>query len=31
MTDLAHARLTELCVELRLGAVPDLYGALAQK
>ncbi len=30
MTDLAHARLTELCVELRLGAVPDLYGALAQ-
>lgn len=30
MSDLAHARLTELCAELRLGAVPDLYGALAQ-
>lgn len=30
MSDLQHARLTELCAELRLGTVPDLYGALAQ-
>lgn len=30
MSDLQHARLAELCAELRLGAVPGLYGALAQ-
>jgi DNA replication protein DnaC len=30
MTDLQHARITELCAELRLGAVPALYGAAAQ-
>ena len=30
MSDLQHARLAELCAELRLGAIPDLYGALAQ-
>lgn len=31
MSDLQHARLIELCAELRLGAVPDLYGTLAQE
>jgi len=30
MSDLQHARIAELCGELRLGAVPDLYGATAQ-
>jgi DNA replication protein DnaC len=30
VSDLQHARIAELCAELRLGAVPDLYGALAQ-
>ncbi|NDG50671.1 MAG: AAA family ATPase, partial [Rhodospirillales bacterium] len=29
MSDLQHARIAELCGELRLGAVPDLYGATA--
>ncbi len=28
--DLQHARLAELCAELRLQAVPAAYGALAQ-
>ena len=30
MSELQHARIAELCGELRLGAVPDLYGATAQ-
>lgn len=30
MTDLQHQRLADLCRELRLGAVPDLYSAVAQ-
>ncbi len=30
MSDLQHGRIGELCAELRLGAVPDLYSALAQ-
>jgi hypothetical protein len=30
MSDLQHARLAELCAELRLQAVPAAYGALAQ-
>jgi DNA replication protein DnaC len=30
VSDLQHARIAELCAELRLDAVPDLYGALAQ-
>lgn len=30
MTELQHARIAALCGELRLGAVPDLYGAAAQ-
>lgn len=30
MSDLQHARLVELCAELRLSAVAGLYGALAQ-
>ena len=30
MSDLQHARIAELCAELRLSAVPELYGALAQ-
>ena len=31
MSDLQHQRLGELCRELRLTAVPDLYGAIAQR
>ena len=30
MSELQHARIAGLCGELRLGAVPDLYGATAQ-
>lgn len=30
MSELQHERIAELCAELRLGAVADLYGALAQ-
>ncbi len=30
MSELQHARITALCAELRLAAVPDLYGAVAQ-
>jgi DNA replication protein DnaC len=30
VSDLQHERVVELCAELRLGAVPDLYGVLAQ-
>src|SRR3954469_1890595 len=30
VSDLQHERVAELCAELRLGAVPDLYGVLAQ-
>lgn len=30
MSNLQHDRITELCRELRLGATPDLYGAIAQ-
>lgn len=30
MSELQHARISELCTELRLVAVPDLYGATAQ-
>ena len=30
MSELQHARIAELCGELRLGAVPDLHGATAQ-
>ena len=30
MSNLQHDRITELCRELRLGAMPDLYGAIAQ-
>src|SRR5512132_1969281 len=30
MTDLQHQRLADLCRELRLSAVPDLYSAVAQ-
>ena len=29
MSDLQHSRIAELCGELRLGSVPDLYGATA--
>ena len=31
MSELQHARMAELCAELRLGAVAELYGALAQE
>lgn len=31
MSATQHARIAELCAELRLSAVPDLYGGLAQK
>ena len=30
MSELQHARITALCAELRLAAVADLYGAVAQ-
>ena len=30
MTDLQHQRLTDLCRELRLSAVADVYSAVAQ-
>jgi len=30
VSELQHARIAELCGELRLGAVPGLYGATAQ-
>lgn len=30
MSELQHARIGELCAELRLAALPDLYGAVAQ-
>lgn len=30
MSGTQHERITELCAELRLAAVPDLYGATAQ-
>jgi DNA replication protein DnaC len=30
MSTTQHARIVELCAELRLAAVPDLYGATAQ-
>ena len=30
MSALQHARIADLCAELRLATVPDLYGALAQ-
>ena len=30
MSELQHERIAELCAELRLGAVADLYSALAQ-
>lgn len=30
MSDLQHERITELTAELRLGAMADLYGAIAQ-
>lgn len=30
MSDLQHQRIAEVCAELRLSAVPDHYGALAQ-
>lgn len=30
MSNTQHARIVELCTELRLAAVPDLYGAAAQ-
>jgi hypothetical protein len=30
MSNLQHDRITELCRELRLGAMSDLYGAIAQ-
>lgn len=30
MSDLQHQRIADLCAELRLGTVPDRYGALAQ-
>ena len=30
MSDLQHQRLMDLCAELRLSAVPGLYGSLAQ-
>jgi DNA replication protein DnaC len=30
MSGLQHQRIAELCGELRLNAVPDLYGAVAQ-
>jgi DNA replication protein DnaC len=30
VSDLQHARIAEFCAELRLGAVPALYGGLAQ-
>lgn len=31
MTELQHERLAALCAELRLGAIPGQYGALAQQ
>ena len=30
MSDLQHERITALTAELRLGAMADLYGAIAQ-
>ncbi len=30
MSALQHDRITELAAELRLGAMADLYGAIAQ-
>ena len=30
MSELQHQRIAQLCAELRLGGLPDLYGALAQ-
>jgi DNA replication protein DnaC len=30
MSNLQHDRITELCRELRLGAMADLYGPIAQ-
>jgi hypothetical protein len=30
MSDLQHQRIAELCQELRLSAVPDLYSGIAQ-
>ena len=30
MSDLQHERITELAAELRLGAMADLYGPIAQ-
>lgn len=30
MSELQHARIADLCSELRLGAMADLYGATAQ-
>ena len=30
MSELQHGRIAALCAELRLSAVPDLYGATAQ-
>jgi len=29
MTDLQHARIADLCAELRLSAMADLYGPAA--
>ena len=30
MSDLQHQRIAELCQELRLSAVPDLYSGIVQ-
>lgn len=30
MSNLQHQRIGELCQELRLGALPSLYGSIAQ-
>ena len=30
MSDLQHQRIVELCQELRLSAVPNLYSGVAQ-
>jgi hypothetical protein len=30
MSDLQHQRITELCQELRLSTIPDLYSGIAQ-
>ncbi len=30
MSDLQHQRIAELCLELRLSAVPNLYSGIAQ-